>query len=318
MKSYRVWLIILSLLLTITPLVAQTNDEYAIALDVRSEGVEIQRVDTQEWIALPRRAVTPIGVGDTVRILRDGRASMQFTDASSMLLLPGSQYLVEALAQDNDSQTVHLTFSGVTILNMSDIENFRLTGRTITVTDVNGVVGFWSDDLSEDAVTVTVGTATIEYDDETTTINELEGILYQAENTVVTPMNDNAVNRAYLVGDIEGCRAIVQTTAQFPGVNVRTGAGENFLIRGLIEDDDEAVLLAQTENSGWVRVQYTNSFGWVIAIGLQETGCDLPVVPDTSAEEDLVRIINPTLDELDVLVPFYGNPRFDSWFYRYR
>ena len=152
----------MSLLFTIIPLIAQTNDEYAIALEVRSEGVEIQRVDTQEWIALPRRAVTPIGVGDTVRILRDGRASMQFTQASSMLLLPGSEYLVETLEQDGDAETVHLSFSGVSILNMSDIDNFRLSGRTITVTDVNGVAGFWSDDLSDDAVAVTVGSGTME------------------------------------------------------------------------------------------------------------------------------------------------------------
>lgn len=310
----RAFLFLFAGLLIALPLHAQ--EEYAVPMEITFDTVDIQRVNTEQQIALSAGAVAPVGVGDVLRTSRDGRAFISFGDDSFIFLLPGTTYTIESIVVDDEGFNVVGNLNGVAILRMSHDVRLQTQARDTRIVDGNGLVGIWSDNLSDDVITVAEGQISVDAEGETYPVAENEGLRYRPNDVAVMAFDGN-LNRARLIGEVDGCTAPVNVIEQYDGVLVRQGAGTNFPRRGLIRDGDIATLLAQTETSGWVRVQYKTSFGWSIAIAM-ETQCDLPTLPDDAAEEDFLSVINPTEDELSLLRPFFGDPRFDGVFFRYR
>lgn len=315
MAGYR-WAILI-VTVALLSLVSRAED-VALTLEVTYAGVDVRRVNTDRWISVRDRAVFPVGAGDQIRTNSTGRAYMRLDEQSRLLLLSNSHYRIDALDTDDGALTWHATLDGVAVQQVQTVADFRLQTRQLTLTSADGTFGIWSDQLSNDVVTVAAGTVLLADDaDQTLTLTAGAGARYQATASEVL-IFPQPLNRARLIGELDGCPAVVNTLDEFRGVLVRTGAGQGYQRRGLIEDSGVAKLLGRTQSGFWTRIQYGNGFGWVVSIAVtDDEACDLNRLPDNTPEEFILRALDPDPREQQLLFPFYGSPALDGWFYRY-
>jgi hypothetical protein len=289
---------------------------YAARLEVTYEGVELRRAGTLRWLTLPDNAVMPLGAGDQLRTDATGRVLIDFNDDSTLLLLPETAYTLEDFSMGSDGLRLYARLNGAGLQTVSEIADFHLEAFNISVTAAEGQFALWSDRFTPDSVTVAAGHVTLQSDTAMTQLEAGRGYRYQADTPDVQTF-EPPLNRARLIGVLDGCPGLVTTIEATRGVLVRTGAGTGYQRRGLIEDDATVPLLARTQSGFWTRIQYANGFGWVVSDAVT-TDCDLPRLPDDTPEEDIRRAINADARELELLRPFYGNPALDGWFYAVR
>src|SRR5512134_17597 len=101
-KIIRTMIIAAGLLLT--SFLASAQDEYAATLEVLNAGVEVQRVNTVNPIAVEVEAI--VGVGDIIRTDDTGQARITFfADGTDATLEPNTEYrIVKFQADDQDFQ----------------------------------------------------------------------------------------------------------------------------------------------------------------------------------------------------------------------
>jgi hypothetical protein len=293
--------------------VTQAQTRYAARLEVTYDGVELRRAGTLRWLPLPDNAIAPLAAGDQLRTDSTGRALLHFGENNQLLLLPQSAYTLEAFRTTPAGTTLHARLDGVGIQTVNDIADFRLEAFNVTITGASGLLGVWSDRLADDSVTVADGHATLQTDTRPDRLEAGQGYRYQPDTPDIQSFPP-PLNRARLIGVLDGCPGLVATRDDTRGVLVRTGAGTGYQRRGLIEDNRTVPLLARTQSGFWTRIQYANGFGWVVSDAVS-SDCTLPRLPDDTPEEDIRRAINTDPRERELLRPFYGNPALDSWFY---
>ncbi|MBC8098851.1 MAG: FecR domain-containing protein, partial [Armatimonadetes bacterium] len=77
----------------------------AATLEVLSEGVEVKRVDTANWLPVKVEAI--VGVGDVIRTTATGRARITFfVDGTDTELLPDTEYSIIEFSGDDDTFTL--------------------------------------------------------------------------------------------------------------------------------------------------------------------------------------------------------------------
>jgi uncharacterized protein YraI len=98
-------------------------------------------------------------------------------------------------------------------------------------------------------------------------------------------------------------------------LNVRVGPGFNSGVIGNLPTDAVTRIMGISESGNWYRIQALTGFGWVRS-SLVTTDCDTtPILPNNTVERNLeVRRVRPL--ELEFLIPFYGLPEDNLWFYR--
>jgi hypothetical protein len=295
---------------------ANTQIAYAARLEVTYEGVELRRAGTVRWLTLPDNAIAPLGAGDQIRTDATGRTLIHFRDDSTLLLLPETAYTLEEYSVDAGTIRLYARLDGAGLQTVNNIANFRLEAFNMTITEAEGQFALWSDRFTPDSVTVATGHAMLQSATSITRLETGQGYRYQPHTPDVQAF-EPPLNRARLIGVLDGCPGLVTTIEATRGVLVRTGAGTGYQRRGLIEDDRTVPLLARTQSGFWTRIQYASGFGWVVSDAVT-TDCDLPRLPDDTPEEDIRRAINADPRERELLRPFYGNPALDGWFYAVR
>ena len=113
----------------------------------------------------------------------------------------------------------------------------------------------------------------------------------------------------------EGCPAqIITQTGE--NLRIRTGSSMTFLIMGALPDRSFTPVMGLNESGRWARIQFLSGFGWVERLALIFTGCaDLPRLAEV-VQENNPTATNTTPQERELLLPFYGLPADNPWFYR--
>lgn len=308
-------LLLIACLLFLSASIVQAQDNLAAPIEITYEGLRIQQNGTEQWIALPDGAITAFGSQDTIQTDEVGRGIITFGDYGTILILPNSEFELQVFHIEDEQIYLEANMLGTFLLQFNDLVNIHLNTPDVELVEITGNVGLWASHSQADVILVENGFVTLNFNERTGTIGAGEGWRYHPDDFQLTRL-DEPFNRARLIGILDGCAGLIRTQEGNRGVIVRTGPGQGFQRRGLIEDNQQAPLLAQTETTGWTRIQYANAFGWVVSAAVT-SNCDLQSLPDDSPEEETLRAINADERELAMLRPFFGIVGLDGFFYQF-
>lgn len=309
---------IMMIVLFLMSIAVVAQDNISAVIDVRYEGVEIGRENTDIWLALPRGAIAFIGAGDTIRTTGTGRVDVLFDDTSHMLVLSNTDLTITSLTSDNDKLSLEGILNGNAVVETSTpttFDTFHLQLNDLTITDPASLMGIWSFPDVTDVVTVAVGTGMISANDTDIAIPAESGFFAEADRTESIAFK-SAWHAAGLEAILHGCKGQVRTASGSP-LLVRTGPGRGFLAMGTLDISRVVAVMAETETTGWTRIQFLTGFGWIQSLAIESDCTDLSVFPDDAPEEKFVSVINVTDDELEVLTPFFESPAYNAFSYQF-
>jgi hypothetical protein len=294
------------------------QDNLSMVIDVRYEGVEIGRENTDIWLPLPQGAIAFIGAGDTIRTTETGRVDIVLDDTAHMLLLSNTDFTIESFTSKNGNLSLEGHLNGNAIVETSEttiFDTFNLHLNDLTITQPASLMSIWSFADVTDAVTVAMGEATVFANDTDIMIPAEAGFFGEADRIEAISFNPEW-HAAGLEAGLYGCRGQVKTAAESP-LLVRTGPGRGFLAMGTLDISRIVDIMAETETTGWTRIQFLTGFGWTQSLAIESDCTDVPIFSDDSPEEKFITVINVTDEELTILEPFFESPANNVFSYQF-
>lgn len=299
---------------------AMAQQPLAAVVEITYAGVELKRANTDEWLPLPVGAQAPYGIGDSLRTDPKGRALLTFGDAAQTLVLPLSEYQLQAFEEAAGKITLEVKLvNGRSIQQVSDASRFESYQVDMQHMTLQAPTALFATqvftDVSSDVIVAQGGISAVK-GDEQIELNAGSGIRAGetfGEVVRITPPE----GFPYLAVRSDTCRGLVQST--LPGedsVSVRIGPGEGYLNLGNVPNGRVVPILGAADEGGRFLTPYLSTYGWLIPSGVTLQACDdLPLFP---AEKQIIYgVVNPASFEMELLVPFFGTPTENSRFYSY-
>lgn len=315
--SIFAYLLLLSILVSFH---AYAGDNFAAILTVVYPDVELRRVSTEEWFALPEGSMMPYGQGDYLRTGDSGRVLLTFFDEIELLLLPNSVYEITSFTYDSDEKssiTQEATLEGHGIVraigSREDFHYILQTEHGVISDPIDALIGVWTDIDNQTIVTVAEGAVSVGVQEQIEVLKSGQGLVTDGLTFEATNF-DMPYNAVQLLG-LQGCEG----TAQLHGassLNVRGGIGRGYIIVGYFFDVDPVNLIGVNESGTWYRVQFQSSLGWVDARSINTECTELPIFPDEYIEIGNRVIFDVQAIEPSFLTAFYGTPGVNYTFYR--
>lgn len=315
MKLTRFALVLVLLTLTLIQVSAQS--QYSMVIEVRREGAEIRRENTDLWLPLPRQAIAFIGSGDTIRTDAEGRVHIPIDDTAQILLLSNSEFTLTDLTVD-DSISVAGMITGNAVIQTTedtDFASFALDLQDMQITQPARLMSVWSFPDEVDTLTVAEGTAIVAYNDTQVEVSEKTGYRAEPDRTSAIAFHPQW-NAARLEAQLYGCEGEVQTIGNVT-LLVRTGPGGGFQPMGTLDVGRIVSVMAQTETTEWTRIQFLTGFGWIRSTAIESDCTDIPILPDNTPEERFITVYNASAEETAILQPFFMSPADNAFVYRF-
>ncbi len=317
----RVWIAVITFGCIFSLMAAQgtiaEGGEYAAAVTVIHDEVAIQRANTDEWLPLQAGAKAPLGVGDALHTNSSSRAFVHFGDAATFYLLPNTTLELLAYGDTPDGGIqLGLYVRGVAIqrtFNKDRFDDYRLITDLMTITEAADWFGIWAYGEGADVLTVAEGLAIVRSG--RTVYNVPAGNAFLIDETLealIAPL-DPPYSGPRFQGKIFGCAGVVDLVG-YNNINVRVGPGLDYTVIGYIADGARVKLMGITESGRWYRIQAFNGFGWLRSTLVDTTCTNLPTSPNGTIENNL-GLRGITAQELEMVLPFYGTPDEDRWFF---
>ncbi|MCU0512985.1 MAG: FecR domain-containing protein [Anaerolineae bacterium] len=264
----RLFALSLTLMLLLAPGlrgVAQDN-ELAAVLEVLSAGVEVQRVNTTNPIAVRVEAI--VGMGDVIRTDNTGRARITFfEDGAETELLPNTEYRIERFQGDAETFQIQVTvLFGQTIQRLGRILNAASSYDVQTPAMILAARGTeFAVRVEEDgrsAMLVTRGLVAADGTDSAADV----AVGFGVRTEVDAALSDVVRARSFAELDaaLDGCSAEL-TTPDDVSLNVRQSPDTASALIGNIAAADVTRLFGRTERRGWYRIPFGDGFGWVLS-----------------------------------------------------
>ncbi|XWX04220.1 hypothetical protein VZO05_01440 [Aggregatilineales bacterium SYSU G02658] len=293
---------------------AQNELELSAVLTVQTAGVEVLRVATERWLPVSAGSVMPIGSGDRLRTDETGRVKLAF-EGGLMLLLPESELQLIAYEPSQPAGVrVEAGLVGVVVQRWESPPSayaLRLDDGPYTLTSPGVHSAVWSLPDLTDSLAVAQGEVVVSGAvEQRITAGQMAWLSVPAQVVTLS----EPFNNARLEGALFGCAGSVKTDG---GQNllVRRGIGTGYQALGFIPDREPISAMAINESENWVRIQFRNHFGWVLRLALDINCPDLLRLPNNLPPERLYSVTEYTAEEVELLRPFYGEPRDDPFFY---
>ncbi|MEM6283178.1 MAG: FecR domain-containing protein [Chloroflexota bacterium] len=262
MKKPVVLMLIILLTFTAT---AFAQSDIAAVLIVDSTPVEVQRVNTIEWLSVNVEAI--VGVGDQIRTGSGGTATITFfADGVQTGLEPETLYRIDEF--NGDDSMFNLSVSVLAGQTRQRIDRALEGGSSYDV-NVPGVslVARGTDfrvrveENGRSSLLVAEGTvdATASL---TSSVPPLFGLRSAPDGTLSDVVA--ATTFAELDAAIDGCPATVTTTDDVR-LNVRLGPDTAFERVGTVAAEDIAIIKGVAGNTDWYRIDFRGGFGWVLS-----------------------------------------------------
>jgi hypothetical protein len=264
------------------------SGQLAATLEVIAPGVEVQRVNTVNWIAVQVEAI--VGVGDVIRTDETGKARITFfADGVDTEIQPDSEFRIERFEGNNTSfRLLASLLLGQSIqrvgrvLDADSSYDIQTPGMELTVRGTEFVVRV--EDSGRSAVLVTEGTAVASAEDGSADVSAGFGTRADANGV----LSDVVVAASFdqLDAALDGCAAGVVTVDDVR-LNVRLGPSIDFPRVGTADGADIDRFYGVSASGGWYRIAFSDNFGWVLAsdTSLDPECAGLRVFPDTQAED---------------------------------
>lgn len=300
--------------------VLQAQTIAAVPADIIQGRADVMLNDTFRWQAIQQGGLTPLINGDRVRTGDRGRVLLTFSDAFELLLLPHSVLRINTFEMtDNGGYRVDLNLAGTAIqrrLQDDILLDYRLNAFDFEITEPAAHFAVWARADEPDSITVSAGSARIFFlDERPLTVIPNSGLRATINRPPIVAL-DRPLNAAKITAKQEGCAARVNAR-DIAYLTIYDGAGTGWQIKGRISNHSDVWVLAQSRSAYWTRIQFRNSFGWIVtdALNIDDACGFLPLVADDTPEPAAPRIYNVTDAELTLLEPFFGLPADDVWFY---
>lgn len=288
------WIGMGTLLLLLVSLVAAApaaQGELAATLEVLSAGVEVQRVNTANWI--PVRVEAIVGVGDLIRTDAAGRARITFfADGTDTELLSNTEFRINTFNGGEAAFTLNAeVLVGQTVQRLNRLvdanSSYNIETPAMSLVARGTQFSIRVESSGRAAMLVQEGDVNAESDAADAAANVSPGFGVRTE--VGAPVSDvvRATSFEELDAALDGCSASI-TTPDDVSINVRAGASRDFPRIGFVDAASIQTLYGVSEAGDWYRIQLEDGFGWILASEAQiAEGCaGLRTFPDNYAETD--------------------------------
>lgn len=313
----RRFIVILCLLTIMVSFSSLAQDTLATSVTVIGEDLYFSRTNTDTEFTLSEGAVSPFGIGDTIRTGDNGRAIIQVSNNAEILLLPNTVYTVINYAPENGRNLFIGQIEGIAIHRLADANlDYQLiaTGFDLEMVTDEADFGVWAvqDRPSLQAITSLRGELAINVDDVTLSVTDGTGRLPALIEELVTL--DGLLHPTQIADTVALCDGVVNTNGG-AGLRLRAGAALDYPIVGILQDGQAVQIIGTTENGLWYRIPDLTSYGWMFS-NLIDADCDALPTFENLVGEVPERIDDVTERELDLLAPYYGLPSENITFYR--
>lgn len=295
------------------------QDQVAALLRALYFGVAVQRTQTDQIFDIRTGAEFPVGAGDRIRTGEFGRVNLDWTldSRNFAIVLPATDLTIAAVAEADGGWSTSLRLDEGRLVARIAPDQFA----AFTIITPNGDIRA----LGEFAVQHTLGrtiaivtTGTLSYTTragDSGTISDGTSLLLDPDLAREVPAPP-VPTFTQVEAEQVGCPAIVASRGGI-NLNVRLGPAFGYTELGVIPNGDAVRVVGISPDGQRFRIAYRSSYGWVITEGVQ-TDCDrasLPVFPYSHVEV-VYPAISASAEERDLLLPFFGPPENDLWFYR--
>jgi len=282
-------LLFLLLLLTVSSF---AQGDLAATLEVLTGTVEVQRVNTENWIAVNVEAI--VGVGDTIRTDATGQARITFfADGVETDILPNSEYVIDTFsgtgttAEDDFTLEVSV-LAGQTVqrlgrvLDASSTYEVNTPGMTLAARGTEFAIRV--EDSGRAGMLVSEGSVDANADDSTANVPQEFGIRSAVDEDLSDVVRASTFEE--LDAALDGCTVVV-TTADDVRLNVRISPSTDSFRVGTIDAGDIDTFYGVNESGNWYRIMFNGSFGWILSSSSSvESACaGLRVFPDAHVED---------------------------------
>ncbi len=264
------------------------QNEFAATLEVLNPGVEVQRVNTSNPIAVSVEAI--VGVGDIIRTDETGEARITFfADGTDVTLESNTEYRIAQFeGDDEDFQlTVEVLAGQVThrlnrALGSNSFYDVETPGMTLAARGTIFAVRVEEDGRS--AILTREGSVDAESSGNSVDVPLDFGV----RSEVNSPLSDvvRATSFDQLDSALDGCTVVV-TTVDDVSLNVRLGPAIERPRVGIISAEQIDTFYGVSEAGSWYRLPFRSGFGWVLSSSAQIIGecAGLRIFPDDQIED---------------------------------
>lgn len=244
------------------------QSELAAVLEVLSEGVEVQRVNTADW--LPVRVEAIVGVGDSIRTDATGRVRITyFADGTDTELLPNTEYLINRFEGNRTSFNLAVTVrQGQTMQRLNRLldagSSYNIYTPAMELTARGTAFAVRVERSGRSAMLVSEGRVGAQADDASAEVPAGFGV--RADETLSDVVLASTFEQ--LDAALDGCVATIRTTDDV-SINVRLGASLDYPRVGTIAAAEIDRLFGVTEAGGWYRIAFRGGFGWILSSSAQ-------------------------------------------------
>jgi hypothetical protein len=286
------------------PLLAKAESNNLVASLTRTGGtVEVNRVDTVQWIAI--NSETLVGVGDSIRTDGAGVATITFfANGTQTDLLPNSEFRIDTF-NGTDTQ-FQLSVSVVVGQTLTRVTKLLDSGSTYTVNSTGLELGIRGTVFSvrvessgRSATIVQQGLVKAHNNGSTTgaATNDADvpaGYGVRAEASKGLSEVVHAASFAQLDAAIDGCGATLSIFGDVT-LNIRSGPNLSFPRVGRLDNNQPLKILGTTISSGWYRIPFKGGIAWALFAGnvvhIDPKCSILPKYPNDWQGEDVTRYV---------------------------
>ncbi len=283
---FRVCLMFVCIISLVSTSVAQ--DKLAAVMEVLEAGVEVQRVNTSNRIAVTVEAI--VGVGDIIYTNETGRARVTyFADGVDTEILQNTAYRIGDFSESDAGFRISAeVLIGQTLqrigrtLDAGADYSIETPGMTLAARGTEFAVRV--EESGRSAMLVTESRVDAESEGVSAAVADGFGI----RSAVGQELSDvvRATNFDQLDAALDGCTVSVSTPDDVQ-LNVRLGPNLDQPRIGTVDATTLSRFFGVSEEGGWYRISFGGWFGWILSnsVTIQGTCAGLREFPNTHVED---------------------------------
>ncbi|GAB4325247.1 MAG: hypothetical protein Kow00117_13030 [Phototrophicales bacterium] len=282
------WILIITLCLISGLNMAQTSNELAAVLEVLEPGVTVQRVNTNNPIAVNVEAI--VGVGDVIRTDASGRARITFfADGTDTELLPNTEYRIETFEGNDDEFRLSVSvLAGQTVQRLSRIidtnSSYDIHTPAMQLAARGTTFAIRVENNGRSGMIVSEGTVTASADESTADVPVGFGVRATSREGLsdVVP----ATSFEELDAALDGCQVTINVIDDVR-LNVRVSPSLEAQRVGTVDPAEVDVVIGVNQSGGWYRIPFRGGYGWFLSSTAEVTSncAGLRIFPDDQLED---------------------------------
>lgn len=254
-------------------MIATAQSEFAATLEVLSSGVEVQRTNTDTFIAVEIEGI--VGVGDTIRTDETGEARITFfADGTDVTLDPNTDYrIVEFQGDDDDFQLTVEVLAGEATHRLNRAlgarSSYDVETPGMTLAARGTIFAIRVEDTGRSGMLVFEGAVEASADGSEADVPQAFGVRSETDSDLSDVVPASTFDE--LDSALDGCDVVV-TTIDDVSINVRVAPSLDAEQIGTVLASDIDTFVGVSESTIWYRIVYEDRFGWIISSSAEIAG----------------------------------------------